>query len=161
MCGLLHSPPVVLAYQWANVGPQRGATHHTACPVLCHSESNPLDLSVCKCMAAESASGPTACPIGPTFRQSRYRHSNSSSLSAGCLSQPLLPVRMNVYFLFPWCRTPLPFDSLSVLVVRGGAVYLPTPPSWFSPCPFFYWVVCLPGGQSCEFFIYFGDQALV
>ena len=28
-------------------------------------------------------------------------------------------------------------------------------------CPFFNWVVCLPGVQSCEFFIYFGDQALV
>ena len=27
-------------------------------------------------------------------------------------------------------------------------------------CPFFNWVVCLPGVQSCEFFIYFGDQAL-
>ena len=26
---------------------------------------------------------------------------------------------------------------------------------------FFNWVVCLPGVQSCEFFIYFGDQALV
>ena len=40
---------------------------------------------------------------------------------------------MNVYFLFPWCRSPLLFDSLSVLVVRGGAVCLPTPPSCFSP----------------------------
>ena len=28
-------------------------------------------------------------------------------------------------------------------------------------CPFFNWVVCLPGMESCEFFIYFGDQALV
>ena len=28
-------------------------------------------------------------------------------------------------------------------------------------CPFLNWVVCLPGVQSCEFFIYFGDQALV
>ena len=28
-------------------------------------------------------------------------------------------------------------------------------------CPFFNWVVCLPGVQSCEFFIYFGDRALV
>ena len=28
-------------------------------------------------------------------------------------------------------------------------------------CPCFNWVVCLPGVQSCEFFIYFGDQALV
>ena len=27
-------------------------------------------------------------------------------------------------------------------------------------CPFFNWVVCLPGMQSCEFFIYFADQAL-
>ena len=26
---------------------------------------------------------------------------------------------------------------------------------------FFNWVACLPGVQSCEFFIYFGDQALV
>ena len=28
-------------------------------------------------------------------------------------------------------------------------------------CPVFNWVVCLPGVESCEFFIYFGDQALV
>ena len=28
-------------------------------------------------------------------------------------------------------------------------------------CPFFNWVVCLPGVESCEFFMYFGDQALV
>ena len=28
-------------------------------------------------------------------------------------------------------------------------------------CPFFNWVVCLPGVESCEFFIYFGDQAFV
>ena len=54
-------------------------------------------------------------------------------LSTLVLSPPLLPVWMNVYFVFPWCRTPLPFDFLSVLVVRGGAVCLPTPPSWFSP----------------------------
>ena len=48
------------------------------------------------------------------------------------VSTPPVPVWMNVYFLFPWCRTPLLFDSLSVLVVRGGAVCLPTPLSWFS-----------------------------
>ena len=29
------------------------------------------------------------------------------------------------------------------------------------PCPFFNWVVCLPGVESCEFFIYIGDQTLV
>ena len=28
-------------------------------------------------------------------------------------------------------------------------------------CPFFNWVVCLPGVESCEFFIYFEDQTLV
>ena len=28
-------------------------------------------------------------------------------------------------------------------------------------CPFFNWIVCLPGAKSCEFFIYFGDQALL
>ena len=28
-------------------------------------------------------------------------------------------------------------------------------------CPFFNWVVCLPGVESCEFFIYFGDQTFV
>ena len=27
-------------------------------------------------------------------------------------------------------------------------------------CPFFNWVVCLPGVELCEFFIYFGDQNL-
>ena len=53
-----------------------------------------------------------------------------------CPSPPLLPVWMNVYFLFPWCQTSLPFDFLSVLVVRGGAVCLPMPPSWFSNSPF-------------------------
>ena len=48
-------------------------------------------------------------------------------------SPPLLPVWMNVYFLFPWCWISLPFHFLSGLVVQGGAVCLPTPPSWFSP----------------------------
>ena len=28
-------------------------------------------------------------------------------------------------------------------------------------CPFFNWIVCLSGVESCEFFIYFGDQTLV
>ena len=65
-----------------------------------------------------------------------------------CLSLPLLLVWMYVSFLSTWCRTSLPLDFLSVLVVRGGAVCLPRPPSWFStpvillipytsPTPFF------------------------
>ena len=28
-------------------------------------------------------------------------------------------------------------------------------------CPFFNWIVCLPGVESCEFLICFGDQTLV
>ena len=99
-------------------------------------ESGPLGLSVRECGAAGSASGQTACPFSPTLCQSGSRHGNTSPLRPSCPSPPLLPVWMNVYFLFPWCRTFLPFDFLSVLVVPGGAVCLPTPPSWF--CKVFY-----------------------
>ena len=28
-------------------------------------------------------------------------------------------------------------------------------------CPFFNWIICLPGVESYVFFIYFGDQTLV
>ena len=28
-------------------------------------------------------------------------------------------------------------------------------------CPFFNWFVCLSGVESCEYFVYFGDQTLV
>ena len=91
-----------------------------------------LSVYLRECGAARSASGQTDCPISPALRQSRSRHGNTSPLCPGCLSLPLLPVWMDVYFFFPWCRTSLPFDFLSVLVVRGGAVCLPTPPSSFS-----------------------------
>ena len=53
-----------------------------------------------------------------------------------CPPLPLLPVWMYVSFLSTWCRTSWLFDFLSVLVVRGGAVCLPMPPSWFSVCGF-------------------------
>ena len=113
------------------------ATRRSACPVLRHSESGPLGLSVRKCGATGSASGQTACPVRPTLRQSQSRHGNAAtwqreSFPPRCPSPPLLPVWMNVYFVFPWCWTPLPLDFLSVLVVRGGIVCLPTSPSWFS-----------------------------
>ena len=123
-------PAICLVYLWANVGP-RGATRRSACPVLCHSESGPLGLSVRECGTAGSASGQTACPLHPTLCQSRFHHCHVSPLCPSCPSQPLLPVWMSVYFLCPWCQTSLLFDFLSVLVVQGGAVYLPTPPSWF------------------------------
>ena len=28
-------------------------------------------------------------------------------------------------------------------------------------CPFFNQIICLSGAESCEFFIYFGDQTIV
>ena len=43
VCSLLCSPPFLPVYLCANVGP-RGATGRSACPVLRHSESGPLDL---------------------------------------------------------------------------------------------------------------------
>ena len=119
-----------------------GATHHSDCPVLRHSESGPLGLSVRKYGATGSANGQTACPVRPVLRQSRSLHGHASPLRPSCLSPPLLLVWMNDYFLFSWCRTSLPFDFLSVLVVRGEAqcVYLrchlgsPSGPS-FHRCP--------------------------
>ena len=44
------------------------------------------------------------------------------------------------------------FMSLGPLYVLLGEV------SVQFHCPFFNWVVCLPGVESCEFFMYFGDQ---
>ena len=124
-------PAVRPVYLWANVV-SRGATRCSACPVLHHSEFGSLGLSVRECGVAGSASAWTACTIRPTLRQSGSRHGNASLLRPGCPSLPLLLVCMNVPFLSTWCRTSLPFKFLSVLVVRGGAVCLPTPPSWFS-----------------------------
>ena len=113
----LYSPP-----------PHAGALGCAVCFAPRHSSS----LSVRECGAAGFASGQTACPVHPMLHQSRSRHGHASPLRPGCPSPPLLPVWMNVYFLSTWCRTSLPFDFLSVLVVRGGSVCLPTPPSWFS-----------------------------
>ena len=128
LSGLLHPPPFarfIYARMWGLLP--------TALPAPFSATLSPaLLVYLGECGAAGSASGQTACPVRPTLRQSRSRHGNASPLRPGCLSPPLLPVWMNVYFLFPWCRTSLPFDFLSVLVVRGGEVCLPTPPSWFS-----------------------------
>ena len=106
----------------------------TALPAPLSATLSPaLSVYLHKCRVAGPASARTACPVRPTLRQSQSRHSHVSPLHPGCPSPPLLPVWMNVYFVFPWCWTPLPFDFLSILVVRGGAVCLPMLPSWFSP----------------------------
>ena len=55
-----------------------------------------------------------------------------------CMSSPpwlsvcAPPTSLNeCFFLTPWLSDSIQFDFLAVLVVRGGAVCLPTPPSWF------------------------------
>ena len=45
--------------------------------------------------------------------------------------------------------------SLGALYVLLGEVSLQV------LCPFFNWVFCLPGVESCEFFLYFGDQTFL
>ena len=85
--GLLHSPLFILVYLCASVGP-RGATRRSACPVLRHSESGPLGLSVRECGAAGSASGQTACAVHPTLRQSRSRHGHASALRPAARLRP-------------------------------------------------------------------------
>ena len=80
-------PAVCPVYLCANVVPW-GATHCSSCPVLCHSESGPLGLSVHQCGAAGAASGQTACAVRPTLRQSQSRHSHTSPLHPGARLRP-------------------------------------------------------------------------
>ena len=67
----------------------------------------------------------------------------SESSRPGCLAPALLPVWMNVSSLTPYLSVSIQFDFLSVLVVfcfkvvvvllllvRGGTVCPPKPPSW-------------------------------
>ena len=130
MHGLLRSPPFV---RFICVRVWGHGVLSTALPARLSATLSPaLSAYLRECGAAGYASGQTAFPVGPSLRQSQSHHGNSSPLCPACPSLPLLPVWMKVYFLFPWCWTSLPFNFLSVLVVRGGAVCLPTPPSWFS-----------------------------
>ena len=130
MLGLLCSPPFVwfiCAQMWG-----RGMLPAALPAPFSATLSPALSAYLCECGAAGCASGQTACPVRPTLRQSWSHHSHASPLHPGCPSPPLLPVWMYVSFLSTWCRTSPPFDFLSVLVVRGGTVCLPMPPSWFS-----------------------------
>ena len=67
-------------------GAAGSATHRSACPILCHSESSPLGVSVCNCRAAGSASGQTACPVCPTLCQSLGPAPATRVLSASPIS---------------------------------------------------------------------------
>ena len=51
-----------------------------------------------------------------------------------------------------WASFHISLDPLFVLL---GEVFVQV------LCPFFNWIVCLPGVESYEFFIYFGDQAFL
>ena len=102
--------------------------------VVCFAPRPLSGLSVSECGAAGSASGWTACPVRPTLRQSWSHHSKASPLLPGAVSAPPTVLDECLFFIF---GVGLPFCSiLSVLVVRGGTVCLPTPPSWF-PTSFF------------------------
>ena len=128
--GLLCSPPFVrfiCARMWG-----RGVLP-TALPAPLSATLSPaLSVYPHECGAAGSASARTACAVCPTLRQSRSRHSHASPLHPGARLCPSYWSGWMFIFLFPWCQTSFPFDSPSVLVVRGGAVCPPTPPSWFS-----------------------------
>ena len=130
--GLLRSPPFVQVYLCVSVGPW-GATRHSACPVLHHSESGPLGL-FCANVGPQVVRLPApfishSASLGPTTA--------TRVLSAPVpVSAPPTGLDVCFSFLSPWCWTSLPFDFLSVLVVRGGAVCLPMPTSWF--CLFIY-----------------------
>ena len=102
LLGLLCSPPLVPVYLCVSVG-LRGTTRHSACPVLRHSESGPLGLSVRECGATGSASGQTACPF---HRQSLSRHGHASPLCPGVHLRP--SYRSGCTFLFYLLGVGLP-----------------------------------------------------
>ena len=112
-------PAVCPVYLWVSVG-LWGATLRSSCPVLRHSESGPLGLSVYKCGAAGSASGQTACPFRPTLHQSRSRHIHAS---------PLHPsYRSGWMFIFYFLGVGLPCPSILCqfwLCEEVLCVYLP------------------------------------
>ena len=114
---------------------------------LFRSPTVPLSLSMHKCGASGSASSSTACPLRSTILQSLGPATLPRVLStpAARLCCSYRSGRMFLLYLLS-CRTSVRFDFLSVLVVfcfsivvvlllvvRGGSVCLPIPPSWFLP----------------------------
>ena len=65
---------------------------------------------------------------------------HSSSLGPATATRVLSapPTGLDVCFFFIYLVLDFLADFLSVLVVRGGAVCLPTPPSWFSESSNFF-----------------------
>ena len=96
MRGLLRSPPFprfICAQMWGcGVLP----TAHPA--PLSATLSPALSVYLCKCGAAGSASGQTACPVCHTLRHSRSRHGHESPLRPGACLRP--SYRSGCMFLF-------------------------------------------------------------
>ena len=130
--GVCFAPRCLSGLSMRECGAVRFATRCSACPILHHSESGPLSLSVRKCGAAGSASGQTAALFVPRSASLGPSKATRVLSPLAAVSAPPTGLDECLFFLSPWCRTSLPLDSLSVLVVGGGTVCLPTPPSWFS-----------------------------
>ena len=102
-------PPFISVYLCANVGP-RGATRHSACPLLCHSESGPLGLSVREC----GARGLLVVRLPALF----VPHSASlgPAMATGVLSTPLPvsapPTGLDECFFFISLVVGLPCGSI-------------------------------------------------
>ena len=69
-----------------------------------------LSVYLCKCGAAGSASGQTACPVPRTLRQSRSRHCNASPLCPGACLHP--SYWLGCMFLFYLPGVGLPCHSI-------------------------------------------------
>ena len=65
---------------------------------------------LCKCGTAGSASARTACTVGPTLRQSRSRHGNTSTHRPGANLRP--SYRSGCVFLFYLLGVRLPCHSI-------------------------------------------------
>ena len=98
--------PALSVYLCVNVGPQGLLVVRLPAPLVPHSAS-----------------------LG---HLSQSHNGHASLLRPGARLRPSYGCGCMFLFLSTWCGTSLPFDFLSVLVVRGGAVCLPTPPTWFS-----------------------------
>ena len=123
------TPTGVFNQRFEALFPQDGALGYVVCFGPCPSSwficARMWGRRVCQwsdCLRRLSHTPPVSVPPG-----------QGKSSPPRCPSLPLLQIWMYVSFLSTWCRTSLPLDFLTVLVVQGGAVCLPTLPSWLSP----------------------------
>ena len=103
--------PALSVYLCMSVGPQ-GAIRRSACPILCHSKSEPLSLSVRDCRVAGSTSGQTACPVCPTLRQSWSATATRVLSALVPVSAP--PTGLAVCFFFIYFVSDFPAIRLSI-----------------------------------------------